>query len=120
MEVFKIPVTFYPESRNLEDRNIDNVSEHGIYEVADFTNSLNDLTLETYQSNSDSHENTVNTEDNVTPVIQNNVLPKTKSRILYHNLIQTHGKSTSTIKSCFNLNDISQDKHISVNFNNIK
>ena len=64
------------------------------------------------------------------PTIQHNILPTVKSKISYHNLFLTTwnealvfrraGKSNGKNKTRFNLKDITNNKHLSVDFTQIK
>ena len=98
-------------------------------DIEDLTSSLNDLSI---QSCNDENAKVPasNTKGVDNPTIEHNILPKVKSKIIYFNpdseswnealVLGRAGKCKGKNKTWFNLKDITADKHISVDFNQIK
>ena len=93
-----------------------------VYENDDIntlTDSLNDLTIST----------SVNS-DISNPTVLNNILPKVRSTVLYHNpdynswnkalVISRAGKTKGKNNFWFNIKNITPDKHINIDFSRIK
>ena len=107
---------FYPSSKEY-DTESPPVNEN--HDINTLTDSLNDLTISA----------SVNS-DISNPTVLNNILPKVRSMVLYHNpdhnswnkafIISRARKVKGRNNSWFNVKDITQDKHISVDFSKIK
>ena len=105
---------FYPSSKKC-DTETPPVNENDI--INTLRDSLNDLTI-SVSPNSDN------------PTVLNNILPKVRSMVLYHNpdhkswnqalIISRTGKAKGKNNSWFNVKDITQDEHISIDFSKIK
>ena len=107
---------FYPSSKEY-DTESPPVNENDY--INTLTDSLNNLTISA----------SVNS-DISNPTVLNNILPKVRSMVLYHNpdhnswnkafIISRARKVKGRNNSWFNVKDITQDKHISVDFSKIK
>ena len=107
---------FYPISKEC-DTGSPPVNEND--DVSTLTDRLNDLTI----------SKSVNS-DTSNPTVLNNILTKAKSTVLYHNpdhnswnkalIISRAGKAKGKNNSWFNVKDITQNEHLSVDFTKIK
>ena len=98
-------------------------------DIEDLTSSLNDLSIQSC-NNENATVSASNTKGVDNPTIEHNILPKVKSKIIYFNpdseswnealVLGRAGKCKGKNKTWFNLKDITADKHISVDFNQIK
>ena len=111
---------FYPmNEKNNAELNVD--------EIDDITSSLNDLSL---QASNNLEYTNENLEEIGNPTVTQNILPTVKSKILYYNpdskswneavVLGRAGKSSGKNKSWLNIKDLSEDKHLSVDFSSIK
>ena len=93
------------------------------------TSSLNDLSIQSC-NDENAKVSASNTKGVDNPTFERNILPKVKSKIIYFNpdseswnealVLGRAGKCKGKNKTWFNLKDITADKHISVDFNQIK
>ena len=107
---------FYPSSKEC-DTESPPVNENDY--INTLRDSLNNLTISASVNNDISN-----------PTVLNNILPKVRSVVLYHNpdhnswnkafIISRARKVKGRNNSWFNVKDITQDKHISVDFSKIK
>ena len=107
---------FYPSSKEY-DTESPPVNEN--HDINTLTDSLNDLTISA----------SVNSDIGSLTVL-NNILPKVRSTFLYHNpdhnswnkalIISRAEKANSKNNSWFNVKDITQDEHISIDLSKIK
>ena len=98
-------------------------------DIEDLTSSLNDLSIQSC-NNENATVSASNTKGVDNPTTEHNILPKVKSKIIYFNpdseswnealVLGRAGKCKGKNKTWFNLKDITADKHISVDFNQIK
>ena len=107
---------FYPSSKEC-DTGSQPINEND--EINTLTGSLNDLTISA----------SVNS-DISNPTVLNTILPKVRSTVLCHNtdqnswnkalIIRRAGKAKGKNNSCFNIEDITQGEHVSIDFSKIK
>ena len=107
---------FYPSSKECDTES---PPVNGNDDINALTGSFNDLTISA----------SVNS-DISNPTVLNSILPKVRSTVLYHNpghnswnkalTISRAGKAKGKNNSLFNVRDITQDEHISIDFSKIK
>ena len=98
-------------------------------DIEDLTSSLNDWSIQSCNVEN-AKVSAFDTKGVDNPTTEHNILPKVKSKITYFNpdseswnealVLGRAGKCSGKNKTWFNLKDITADKHISVDFNQIK
>ena len=112
-------------SRFTEDSTIDRNND----DIEGITSSLNDLSIQS-PGNLDLTSLVQSSDEPDNPTVQHNILPTVKSKIIYHNpdskswnealVLGRAGKSNGKNKTWFNLKDLTNNKHLSVDFSQIK
>ena len=112
-------------SRVTEDSTIDRNND----DIEGITSSLNDLSIQS-PGNLDLTSLVQSSDEPDNPTVQHNILPTVKSKIIYHNpdskswnealVLGRAGKSNGKNKTWFNLKDLTNNKHLSVDFSQIK
>ena len=90
---------------------------------------MNDLSIQS-PGNLDLTSQVQSSDEPDDPTVQHNILPTVKSKIIYHNpdsksrneaiVLGRAGKSNGKNKTWFNLKDLTINKHLSVDFSQIK
>ena len=112
-------------SRVTEDSTIDRNND----DIEGITSSLNDLSVQS-PGNLDLTSLVQSSDEPDNSTVQHNILTTMKSKIIYHNpdskswnealVLGRAGKSSGKNKTWFNLKDLTNNKHLSVDFSQIK
>ena len=116
---------FYPVDKV---GKVDSVQANEGSDIDQLANSLNDLKIHPSSKKQCASETTDN--DHISnPNTLNNILPEVKSKVLFHNpdynswnkayIFGRAGNVGGRSSASFNVKDLTQDKHISVDFNKI-
>ena len=117
---------FYPVDKV---GKVDNIQANEGSDIDQLPNSLNDLIIHT-SSNVQCTNETTDNDDISNPTTINKVVPEVKRNVLYHNpdhdswskayILGRVGKAGSRNSTWFNVKDLTQHKHISVDFSKIQ
>ena len=105
---------------------VDNVQANDGSNIDQLANSLNNLTVDP-NSNVQCASEITDKGRISTPTTLNNILPEVKSKVLYHNPDDNSwnkayilGRAGGRDSTWFNVKNLTQDKHVSVNFSKIQ
>ena len=107
----------------------DSIIDRNDDDIEDITSSLIDLSIQS-PINLDITSLVQNSDEPDNPTVQHNILPTVKSKIIYHNpdskswnevlVLGRAGKSNGESKTWFNLKDLTNNNHLSIDFSQIK
>ena len=103
----------------------DSIIDKNNDDIEGVPSSLNDLSIQS-SGNLDLTSLVQSSDEPENPTVQHNILPTVNSKIIYHNPDSKSwnegraGKSNGKNKTWFNLKDLTNNKHLSVDFSQIK